>query len=123
MIEIVLTDNSTTATLPRLAPPLSETTVEGSRDVITLDMNMTTYFSDNKRLWGHTWPILTIDEYNVVKGFYDRQFTDFSYPLIDIADLAIADVPVRMTINPKNIIDNCLTVQNVTVSFRETRQL
>lgn len=123
MIEIELTDNSTTATLPRLAPPFTETPLEGSQDVVTLDMNMSTYFTYNKREWSHTWPYVTEDEYNVIKGFYDRQFTDFSYPLLTVGEVGINDVPVRMTILPKNIIDNCLTVQNVTVTFRETRQL
>lgn len=123
MIEIQLTDNSTTQTLPRLAPPFTEATVEGSRDVTTLDMNVSTYFTYNKRQWSHTWSYITEDEFNTIKGFYDRQFTEFAYPLLTVNELDITDVPVRMYLTPKRIIDNCLTVQDVTVTFRETDQL
>lgn len=126
MIELTLTDNSTTATVPILAPPLSQETIEGSTDVTTLDMNVSTYFTYNKDRWVHTWDYLTEEEYNLVRGFYDRQFTEFAYPLLSITgggSANVTDVPVRMTISPRNIIDNCGTVRDVEVTFRETRQL
>lgn len=126
MIELTLTDSSSSATLPILSPPLSEAIVEGATDVVTLDMNMSTYFTYNKSLWSHTWPYLTEAQYNVVKGFYDRQFTLFVYPLLTITGAGsanVTEVPVRMTIDPRRIIDNCGTVENVTVSFRESRQM
>lgn len=126
MIELSLTDNSTSLTLPILAPPLSEAVVEGATDVVTLDMNMSTYFTYNKRQWSHTWSYLTEAEYNSVKGFYDRQFTLFKYPLLTITDAGTANTtntPVRMTISPRRIIDNCGVVEEVTVTFRESKQM
>ena len=126
MIELSLTDNSTTLTMPLLSPPLSEAVLEGSTDVVTLDMNVSTYFTYNKRMWSHTWSYLSEADYNIVKGFYDRQFTLYKYPLLTISGAGsanVTNVPVRMTIDPRNIIDNCGTVQNVSVTFRESRQM
>ena len=126
MIELTLSDSSSTATLPILSPPLSEAVLEGSTDVVTLDMNVSTYFTYNKSQWSHTWPYLTESQYNMVKGFYDRQFTLYKYPLLTITDAGSANitaVPARMSIEPRRIIDNCGTVQNVTVTFRESKQM
>lgn len=126
MIELSLTDSSTSLTLPILSPPLSEAVLEGSKDVLTLDMNVSTYFTYNKRQWSHTWSYLSEADYNLVKGFYDRQFTLYKYPLLTITGAGSADVsnvPVRMTIKPRNIIDNCGTVEGVEVNFRESRQM
>lgn len=126
MIELTLTDSSTSLTLPILSPPLSEAVVEGATDVVTLDMNMSTYFTYNKSQWSHTWSYLSEAQYNLVKGFYDRQFTLYKYPLLTITGAGSADVSnvaVRMTIDPRRIIDNCGTVEGVTVGFRESKQM
>lgn len=123
MITIELTDQNDTLVLPLLSPPLSETTIEGAQDVQTLDNNISTYFTANKREWTHTWPYLSKSEFDSIKAFYDRQWTDYKYPLLTIDHLNVSDVPVRMYISPQNIIDNCGTVENVEVRFRETRQL
>ena len=60
-------------------------------------------------------------DFDLLKGFYDRQFTLFTYPLLTITDDGANNVPVRMTFSGQNIIDNCGTIQEVTVSFREAR--
>lgn len=123
MIEIQLTDNSESLVLPILAPPLGISTIEGATDVQTLDNNISTYFTDNKRRWDHTWSYLSEEDFNKIKAFYDRQWTDYKYPLLTIDHYEVSDVPVRMYLEPRNVVDNCGNVENVTVSFRETRQL
>ncbi|NCU40951.1 hypothetical protein EOL73_04325 [Candidatus Saccharibacteria bacterium] len=123
MIELTLTDGSTSATLPLLAPPLSEAVIEGSRDVTTLDMNVSTYFTYNKRQWEHTWAYLDKTDFDTIKGFYDRQFTLFAYPLLTCTALGVSAVPVRMTLSARQVINNCERVEDVSVTFRETRQL
>ena len=126
MIQLTLTDSSTSKVLPLLSPPLSVDTVEGATDVVTLDMNVSTYFTYNKSLWTHEWSYMSESDFNDLKGFYDRQFTLYKYPLLTITGTGAADVtsvPVRMTLNPRQIIDNCGTVEKVQVSFRESRQM
>lgn len=123
MYTIELTDDFASTTMPALHVPLTEEELEGATDVTTLDMNIYTDFFTTKRLWTHTWRYMTEADFNTLKGFYDRQFTLFKYPLITITDLGVEDVTVRMRISPQQIIDHCGTVENVEVSFRETNQL
>lgn len=120
--EIILSDSTDTVTLPVLNVPLTQNIIEGATDVETLDLNIYTDFVGTKRLWTHTWKYMTEANFNILKGFYDRQFTLFQLPLITIAELGVEDIVVRMSLSPQNIIDNCGTVEDVQVSFRETVQ-
>lgn len=123
MIEIRLTDDTGSTTFQTLEVPLKIQTIEGATDVQTLDYNVYTDFLAQKRVWSHTWAYMTETEYNKLKGYYDRQFTLFEYPQLSIDYFSVANVPVRMTLNPREVIDYCGTVQNVEVTFRETKQL
>jgi hypothetical protein len=123
MITIQLTDDTTSLTLPLLEVPVSEQTIENATDVQTLDYNVYTDFIARKRLWSHTWATLSESDYNALRGFYDRQFTTFKYPRITIDHYAVTDVPVRMTLNTKEIISHGGEVSNVQVGLRETAQL
>lgn len=125
MIQMTLTDDFTSATLEALNIPLVEDTVNNDVEVITLDNNISVYISpdSDKRVWTHTWAYLTEDEYNTLRGFRDRQRTLFQFPRVTISDQNVTDVPVYMNLNPKSIIDHCGTVQNVTVTLRESAQM
>ena len=123
MIEIQLTNSQGTLTLPVLSPPLTTSPIEGAVDVTTLDNNVSTYFTQNKRLWTQPWSYLSEDDFNAIKSFYDRQWIDFEYPLLTIAHFGISNVPVRMTLSPQNTIDNCGRVEGVEATFRETTQI
>lgn len=123
MIELTLSDatGSTTLQIPEI--PLTEGTIEGATDVQTLDNNVSTYLSANKRIWSHKWAFMTPDDYDVVRGYYDRQWTNYKYPLFSIPHYGISNVPVRMTMDDKNIIDDCGTLGGVQATWRETRQM
>ena len=123
MIELELTDATGTSTLQMLEVPLTINTIEGATDVQTLDYNVYTDFLTQKRVWSHTWAYMDESDYNILKGYYDRQFTLFEYPELSIDYYNVANVPVRMTLNQQEVINFCGRVQNVEVSFRETRQL
>ena len=122
MYQIQLTDDVADEVMPLLNVPLTEGIIEGTTDVITLDMNLYTQFTAKKRLWTHSWAYMSEADFNTLKGFYDRQFSLFKYPLLTISEQGVEDVVVRMTLSPRNIIDNCGTVEDVEVSFRETVQ-
>ncbi len=123
MIEIILQDNTTTLTLPVLNIPLQEDTIENAVDVQTLDYNIYTDFINQKRKWTHTWAYLSDSDYNLIKGFYDRQFTLFRYPTLTIGYYGVTDIPVRLNLNTKTIVNTCGMVNNVTLVMRETTQL
>lgn len=125
-MELKLTDSTGQSTLPAIEVPLTVSTLEGAVDVQTLSFDVYTDFITQKRTWTQTYAYLTDAEYQLIKGYYDRQFTNYTYPQLSVEGSTsndVTDVVVRMTLTPQNIIDDCETVQDVTVSFRETRQL
>lgn len=122
MIKLNIQDSTSSLDLPILEVPLAESTIELATDIQTLDGNVYTDFISQKRSWSHTWVYMSLSDYNLLRGFYDRQFTLFKYPLLTIDFYSISAVPVRMYIDKKSIIDNCGTLGGVTVTFRETAQ-
>lgn len=123
MIEIILIDDTTTQTLPLLNVPLSQRQLEGAVDVEVMNMDIYTDFVALKRLWSHTWKFLSEAEFEILQGFYERQFTLHKYPRITIDHLGVTNIPVRMTLSPQEIIDHCGTVEDVQVTFRESVQV
>ena len=126
MISILLTDDVSSLEIKKLEVPLDETIIENATDTQTLDGNVSTdfiYTAPNKRQWSHTWAYMSNEDYIELKAFYDRQFTLYKYPLFSCDFYSISQVPVRMSMTKKSIIDNCGTVQGVEVTFRETEQL
>lgn len=120
---ITISDTVDEMTIDMPSVPLTEDTIEGVADVVTLDLNLYTDFFATKRSWANTLQYMDESDFNQLKGFYDRQWTLWQYPTISIPDLGVNDVVVRMSLTPRNIIDNCGTVQNVTMGFRETIQM
>lgn len=123
MIKAILTDDVTTLELKALERPFTETTLEKTTDVETLDFNLFTDFISTKRQWSNTWTIMTNAEYEALVGFYKRQFTAYKYPLLTIDFYSVSLVPVRMSIGVKNIRDHDGVVEGVSVTFREASQL
>lgn len=119
---ITITDMIDEMTIDVPSVPLTEAVIEGATDVITLDLNLYTDFFATKRSWGNTLQYMDEADFNQLKGFYDRQWSLWQYPTISIPDLGVNNAVVRMTLTPRNIIDNCGTVQGVTIGFRETVQ-
>jgi len=125
-MELKLLDATGQSILPAIEVPLTVATLEGAVDVQTLSYDVYTDFITQKRTWTQTYAYLTKEEYALIKGYYDRQFTLYTYPQLSVTGSTANDVTnivVRMTLTPQQIIDNCETVSDVTVSFRETRQL
>lgn len=121
--EITITDDVDTMTIQYPSPPLVEDTIEGATDVQTLDMNLYTDFYATKRVWSNTLSFMSESDFNKLKGFYDRQFTLWKYPLISITDLGVSNVVVRMGLTPRRVVNNCGRVEEVSMTFRETVQM
>lgn len=119
MINLTLSDSVATETFDNLEVPLTEKPLEGASDVVGLDNSMSTYFTKSKREWSHTWAFMTAEEYLTLRGFYDRQWTMYKYPKLTCEHLGLTSVPVRMSINDRNIVDNCGLLENVTITLRE----
>lgn len=76
-----------------------------------------------KRIWSHTWAYLSKDEYDLLHAIYERQKAEWTYPRLTIDGENVANLVVDYTLGQKNIIDDCGTVSDVTITLRETRQL
>lgn len=117
-----------TATLNAVAMPPIEvdflhTPIENAVDIETLDGSLYTDFTSINHSWAFNYDSLTEAQYQALRDAYNAQFTDYQYPLLSIPHYSLADQPVRMYINEKNIWNNCGDVQNVQIRFRETSQL
>lgn len=123
MITASLTNSLTTIQLPDIEVSLDTDTLENAMDVRTLDWNIYTDFINSKRQWTLRWDSLDQADYDALRAIYESQFTLFQYPTLDIAYYSIADVPVRISMNTKQVWNNCGAVQNVEITLRETAQI
>lgn len=103
--------------------PLTETILENTRDVTTLDYNLYTDFINTKRQYVIRFSPLKKSDYETIRSFYDRQFIDYLYPTVTIEDYNFTDVPVRMYINDRSVEDDCGIVIGFEITIRESVQL
>lgn len=124
MITAELTDDNGTIDMPQIELDFINGLVDKSVDVETLNASVHTDFvPSTNNTWEFNYGVLTKEQYDEIRGYFDRQFTDFQYPLLTIPFYDIDDRPVRMYINEKDIWNNCGDVRNVKITFRETAQL
>lgn len=120
---IYLTDSDGIHQLPPLEVPLTRVKAEKMTTVEPLSGNVYDDYIATKRVWTHTWAYLTASQYDLLDEIYERQKSDLAYPDLTIDGEGISDLTVKYELSPKNIIDECGDVRDITVSFRETRQI
>ena len=123
MYTIYLTDSAGVHELPPLEIPLTRVKNEKMTTVEPLSANVYQDYIATKRIWSHTWAYLSKDEYDLLDTIYERMKSEWTYPELTIDGENVNNVVVTYDLGPKEIIDDCGMVQDVTVSFRETRQL
>lgn len=119
MITATLTDANGTITLPDIEQDFLQSPIENAVDVDTLNGTTFTDFTNKKHEWSFSYDSLTEDEYNAIRAKYDAQFTTNTYPQLSIPYYSLSNKSVRMYINDKDIWNNCGSVQNVQLRFRE----
>ncbi len=120
--EITLHDSTTTWVSPTPNTPLTESIIEASTEVVTLDLNIYVDLLNTKRSWRIFWGYMDPIEYAQLRAFYNRQFTDLEFPDVTIPDLSVSGVIVKATLNDQNITDESGLVENVELILRETIQ-
>lgn len=120
---LTITDNTDSMTIPMPGRPLTESIVEGATEVTTMDMNVYTDFFGKKRVWEDTIDYMSNTDFLRLRAFYDRQFTQFRYPTLTITSMSVNNVPVRMKISSRKVVDTCGGVEDVTINLRETIQM
>ena len=111
-----------TYTESELSSPFTTTDVEGKSQNTTLDGNIYVDFAYNKRQFSVDIFNLTPTDYAEIRAFYTFQFAGTRLPTISIPELEISDMPVFMEISARNIVNQCLLTDRITLKFRETVQ-
>ncbi len=122
-ITTTITDSTGSFVLPYASPPISMEKVDSFTDIVTLGNDMYTDFVNQKRGWKYQLATLTKAQYSSLKGFYDRQYTLYQYPMLTISEYPVTLVTVRMYLNTQEVYNNCGDVEDVEISFRETSPL
>ena len=125
-ITVTIADTQDTATFTLIASPLISTPIIASTDVVTVDNNISTYYTGTKRQFEVDFGYLDAGTYAILAGFRDRQYTNLKYPTITFSgadNLPSVAITAKMTLADQRIIDNCGTVERVSATFRESKQM
>lgn len=76
--KMTLTDSADSMTMDLLEVPIADTDVEGAVDNTTIDGNVFTDYLWLKKKYVQKWSIMCSDEYDRLRGFYTRQWTNAS---------------------------------------------
>ena len=121
-LTLTLTDTQDTVTYTMLEVPFTTEDVEGKSEITTLSGDVYVDYLYNKRRWTHRWATLSEAEYNKLRGFYERQFTTYKFPLLSVPEYGVENVPVVMNFSARKTINQCLRVEDVEITLRETVQ-
>ena len=122
-LEVTVSSNITkTYTEVEIGSPFTITDVEGKSSNTTLDGNVYVDWAYNKKQYSFDLFNLTPQDYADIRAFYDYQFNNSAFPTITVPELNIDKLPVYMEISSRNIINQCLLTDKLTIKFRETVQ-
>ena len=125
-ITLTITDTSVTQTYTMLMAPVVSAPIITETDVQTVDGNISTYYNSTKQSFTVLLGDMTQDDYSVLKGFIQRQYSNLKYPSITITgaiNLNVNQMTAKMTLNDQNVVTNCGLVEGVQLFFRESKQL
>ena len=122
-LTLTIKDDTLTKVYPLLEVPLTKKREVGKTEITTLNGNVYTDYIYKKFVFEHKWAWMSEDDYRVIEGFYDRQFINHKYPIISIPELGIENMVCAMELSDQEIVSNCGTVENVTITLRETTQI
>ena len=127
MISLTITDTQDSMTFGayQIQNPIILSPIIRETDVETLDGNISTYYSTTKRQYEFQPVFMDADGYAQLKSFRDRQYSNKKYPQITVVGdgISVSNLTAKMTLNDQRVTDQCGTVENITVSFRESKQM
>lgn len=122
MITFTLTDQQDSQTYQWYETPFTDSEEGGEEMITTLDGNVYVDFLYTKRTWEREFAYLSETEYLTLKGFVDRQKTNYRFPLLSISEFGVENVPVYLQISERKTINACGMVEGVKITMRETVQ-
>ena len=121
--KMYLTDSAGTHELPPLERQLTRTNYEKATTVEPLSGNVYRDQIATKVIYSQTWAWLTKEQYDLMDAIYERMKSEWTYPRLTVDGENINNMVVDFSLGAKRIDDDCGTVVEVEVSFRETRQM
>ncbi len=127
MISLTIQDSedSMTFTTP-LSAPIVLTPIINEADVETVDGNISTYYGSTKRQYTFKIAWLDAETYGSLQAFRDRQYANLKYPRITVEgapNLNVTDMTAKITLNDQEVTNNCGMVENIVLTFRESKQM
>lgn len=114
--------NTKTYSEAEVSNPLTIKDVEGKSQNTTLSGDVYVDFVYNKKSIDFKLFNLSASDYEAIRGFYNRQFTNNRFPTITITELGITDLVVFMTMGNREINSQCIKTDSISLNFRETVQ-
>lgn len=111
-----------TYTEVELGSPFTITDEEGKSQNTTLDGNIFVDYAYSKKSFTVDIFHLTPQDYADIRAFYDYQYSNARFPVISIPELDIENMPVYFEMSNRQIVNQCLLTDKLTLKFRETIQ-
>lgn len=124
MNEMTLTDSTASHTYDanHISSPFTETPNFGETTTRVLSGNIYTDYTYIKRTWTNNFGVLTDLEYRELWDFVYRQYIVNSYPRLTLSDGSATNVPVKISIDKRDVVNLCGDVYNVRLTMIETGQ-
>lgn len=127
MIQLTIQDSTDQMAFDAtLITPITLSPIINEADVETIDGNISTYYGSTKRQYDVQVMAMDQESYASLKGFVTRQYQNLRYPQISITGATTLDVTnmtAKMTLSNTEVINSCGVVNNIRLTFRESKQL
>lgn len=127
MITLTIQDSTDSMTFGvTMVSPITLNPIINETDVETIDGNISTYYGSTKRQYEVGLTPMDQESYASLKAFVERQYQNLRYPQITVTGattLNIANMTAKMALNATEVVNMCGMVDNIRLTFRESKQM
>lgn len=127
MIQVTIQDNTDSLTFgATLVTPIVLNPIINETDVETIDGNISTYYGSTKRQYEISLLPMDQESYASLKAFVERQYQNLKYPIVSIygaETINVQNMTSKMALSSTEVVNSCGLVDNIRLTFRESKQL
>lgn len=127
MITLTIQDDTDSMTFgATLITPIELNPIVNETDVETIDGNISTYYGSTKRQYNIKLMAMDAESYASLRAFLQRQYQNLKYPSISVegtTNLNITNMTAKISMSQINVVNSCGLVDDITVTFRESKQM
>lgn len=127
MITLTIQDSTDSMTFgASLVTPIQLSPIINETDVETIDGNISTYYGSTKRQYNVKLFPMDEQSYAELRAFITRQYQSLKYPQITISgttNLNTTNMTAKMSLSDIDVVNSCGMVDNINLTFRESKQL